>query len=182
MSSTEQINSADQLLHAPGLGRYELVRGELIMMSPPGSEHGRIEMNVAIPLGTFVRNRKLGTVFGGDTGFLIGRDPDTVRSPDVAFVRSERIGDKLGKGFFPGAPDLAVEVLSPNDRAMEVLAKVHDWLDAGCREVWVVDPDTRQVVIHYSRDRIVILTINDEVHGGDIVPGFAMPVAEIFAD
>jgi Uma2 family endonuclease len=179
--TTGQITSADELLLTPGLGRCELLRGELSMMSPAGSEHGHIVIRVTVPLAGYVEDHHLGTVFGAETGFQIGRDPDTVRAPDVAFVRAERIGGKLGKGFFPGAPDLAVEVVSPSDRTADVLAKVHDWLDAGCRAVWVVDPEPCTVAIYRSGCLVVTLTEADKLRGDDVVPGFCIPVAAIFA-
>ena len=122
MVTAQQITTADQLLEAPGLGRCELLRGELVMMPPAGFEHGRIEMAISAPLACFVKEHSLGVVTGAETGFLIGRDPDTVRAPDVAFVRAKRVPATPTTGFFEGAPDLAVEVLSPNDRASELLA------------------------------------------------------------
>jgi Uma2 family endonuclease len=148
MAATQTITTAEQLLHNPGLGRCELVRGESIMMSPGGFEHGRIIMNVAVPLGVFLKQNPLGVLLGAETGFWIAQDPDTVRAPDVAFVRADRVGASPVKGFFPGAPDLAVEVLSPDDRASEVLDKVRDWLQAGCHSVWIVDPRTRTIAIY----------------------------------
>jgi len=181
MATTEQVTTADQLLHTPGLGRCELLRGELIMMSPAGSEHGHIVANITVPLGAFVKEKALGMIFGAETGFQIGHDPDTVRAPDVAFVSAERIHGNLGKGFFQGAPDLAVEVVSPSDRAAEVLAKVHDWLEAGCRAVWVVDPEPRTVSVYRSRERVVTLSVAEQLSGDDVVPGFTMPVAEVFS-
>src|SRR3990170_1116812 len=129
MATTHQITTAEQLLQAPDLGRCELLRGELVMMSPAGFEHGRIIGNITGPLATYVRQKKLGVVAGAETGFQIARDPDTVRAPDVA-----------------------VEVLSPTDRAGELLAKVHEWLAAGCRAVWVVDPGARTVSVYRRRD------------------------------
>jgi len=111
-----------------------------------------------------------------------GRDrPDTVRAPDVGFVRAERIPATLTTGFFQGPPDLAVEVISPNDRAGDLLAKVQDWLGAGCRVVWVVDPGTRTVSVYRGAKQVTILTIADELTGEDVVPEFRLPVAEIFA-
>ena len=180
MVTIEKITTAEQLLAAGDIGRCELVRGELIMMSPAGSEHGWIIMNIAAPMATFVRQHSLGRVFGAETGFRIGHDPDTVRAPDVAFVVAQRIGGKLSPGFFPGPPDLAVEVLSPDDRAGEVLAKVQDWLDAGCRGVWVVDPRTRTVTVYRSPSGIVLLGTSETVDGGDLLPGFSLAVSELF--
>jgi Uma2 family endonuclease len=174
------ITSAEQLLEASGLGRCELVRGELVMMSPAGSEHGYIIMNLSLPLAAHVKEHGLGVVFAAETGFQIARDPDTVRAPDVAFVRAERIGRRPGKGFFQGAPDLAVEVVSPTDRAGEVLAKVGEWLDAGSRAVWVVDPESRTVLVYRGRSDVRTLGAGDALDGGDVVPGFTLPVAEVF--
>lgn len=181
MATIQQITTAQQLLEAPDLERCELVRGELIMISPAGSEHGRIVVNVTLPLGNFVKQRKLGVVYGAETGFLISRDPDTVRAPDVGFVRAERVPAGPTRGFFQGPPDLAVEVLSPDDRAGRVLAKVHDWLAAGCRAVWVVDPEAHTVSVYRNRAEMVVWTVSDELTGDDVVPEFRLPVGEIFA-
>ncbi len=180
MATTETITTAEELLNAPELGRCELVRGELTMMSPAGFEHGRIELAIGRLLGNFVAQHSLGVVLGAETGFQIARDPDTVRGPDVAFVRSDRVPSTGVLGFFQGPPDLAVEVLSPGDRAGEVNAKVHDWLDAGCRMVWVADPQTRTVTVYRSRREVEVLGAGDTLSGGDVVPGFTSPIAQIF--
>ena len=180
MAAVENITTAEVLLVAGDIGRCELVRGELIMMSPAGSEHGWIVANITAPLAMFVKQHSLGRVFGAETGFRIGHDPDTVRAPDVAFVTAERIGGKLAPGFFPGPPDLAVEVLSPDDRAGEVLAKVQDWLGAGCRAVWVADPRTRTVTVYRSRSEIVVLGDSETLSGGELLPDFSLPVSEVF--
>jgi Uma2 family endonuclease len=180
MATIENVTTAEQLLAAGDLGRCELIRGELIRMSPAGSEHGRVVANITVPLGMFVKQHSLGTVFGAGTGFRIGRDPDTVRAPDVAFVTAQRLGAKLAPGFFPGPPDLAVEVLSPGDRAGEVLAKVQDWLEAGCRAVWVADPRTRTVTVYRSPSDIVVLGKSETLSGGDLLPGFSLSASEFF--
>ena len=151
------------------------------MMSPAGSEHGGVIGDLSAMVWNFARSHRLGRVFGAETGFIIARNPDTVRAPDVAFVRAERIPGKLPRGFFSGAPDLAVEVVSPGDRASEVLAKTQDWLEAGCRMVWVVDPETQSVTVYRSRRDIVVLAAGDVLFGDDVLPGFTLPVAEIFA-
>jgi Uma2 family endonuclease len=181
MATADRITTAEQLLDAPDLGRCELLRGELIMMSPAGSEHGAVAAEINRSLGNFVKPRGLGTVLGADPGFLIAQDPDTVRAPDVAFLRAERIGGRLPKGFFPGAPDLAVEVLSPGDRASEVLEKVQDWLAAGCLAVWVVEPKKQTITVYDNRHTVVRLRSTDSLSGGDVLPGFSVPVAELFA-
>ncbi len=151
------------------------------MMSPAGFEHGCIITAISAPLGRFVREKALGRVTGAETGFRIGHDPDTVRAPDVGFVRAERVPPRPTRGFFQGAPDLAVEVLSPSDRAGDVLAKVQDWLGAGCRAVWLIDPANQTVSVYDDRHQTATLGMSDELIGGQIVPGFCLPVAEIFA-
>lgn len=150
------------------------------MMSPAGSRHGAIAARMAHLLLNFVEREKLGEVLGAETGFVIASDPDTVRA-DVAFLRADRVRGGLPQGFFPGAPDLAVEVLSPEDRASEVLAKVEDWLIAGCRAVWVVDPKTRTVTVYRHGGDAVILKTTDTIPGGEVLPGLELPVANVFA-
>ena len=151
------------------------------MMSPAGFDHGGIAGNIALALGGFVKPRFLGTVVTAEAGFRIAHDPDTVRVPDVAFVRADRIPPSGVKGFFQGPPDIAIEVVSPNDRASEVMAKAQDWLQAGCSLVWVVDPETRTIAVYHSRSEITVLTEADSLTGGDVLPEFSVPVAEIFA-
>jgi Uma2 family endonuclease len=181
MATTYQNMTAEQLLATPGLGRCELVRGELILMTPAGFEHGSIVVNVTLPLGGFVRKHRLGIVTGAETGFHIACDPDTVRAPHVGFVRAERVPSTRLRGFFPGAPDLAVEVLSPDDRATQVLAKVNDWLAAGCLLVWVVDPAKRTVSVYHKQGETLTLGAEDELSGDDVLQGFRLSVGEIFA-
>jgi Uma2 family endonuclease len=180
MAAAEPITTADQLFQAPDLGRCELLRGELIMMSPAGSEHGMIVAEIAGILRDFVKPRAVGVILGAETGFRISSNPDTVLAPDVAFIQAGRIVGGLPKEFFPGAPDLAVEVLSPNDRASEALAKVQDWLAAGCKSVWVVDPKTQTVTAYGPDRRAKIFTSADTLTGGDVLSGFSTPVAGIF--
>lgn len=181
MATIQEITTAEQLIETPDLGRCELVRGELIMMSPSGFEHGRIVSRLNGRLERFVDEHHLGVVTGAETGFRITRNPDTVWAPDVAFVRTERVPPEPTRGFFQGPPDLAVEVLSPDDRAGKMLAKVHDWLSAGCRAVWVVDPEAQTVSVYRSEGEKVVWDVSDELTGNDIIPDFRLPVAEIFA-
>jgi Uma2 family endonuclease len=162
--------------------RYELVKGELHMAPPPGDEHGQTTMNVAGPLYQHVKNHRLGVVYAAETGFKLESNPDTVRAPDVAFIRQERIeqNPRVVKYRF-GAPDLVVEVLSPSDRISEVEQKVAAWLEGGARLVWVVSPKLHTVTVYRSLTDIVTLTEKDALDGGDVVPGFQISVAEIFA-
>lgn len=162
--------------------RYELVRGELRRMTPAGSEHGRIAVRITWRLAQHVEEKRLGAVYAAETGFILARNPDTVRAPDVAFVNREGL-ERAGKteGYWPGAPDLAVEVISPGDLYEEVEEKVFDWLDAGTRMVAVVNPRNRSVTVYRSPTDIVVLTEADVLDGGDVVPCFELAVREIFA-
>ena len=150
-------------------------------MSPAGDEHGLVGMELAIPLGSHVKKNKLGKLYLAETGFIIKTNPDTVRAPDIAFVRMERIKDAPGiKGYRSAAPDLAVEVVSPGDTVSEVEEKVAEWLAGGARMVWVVSPKLHTVTVYRSLTDIVTLTMNDRLDGADVVPGFQINVAEIF--
>jgi Uma2 family endonuclease len=150
-------------------------------MSPAGKKHGKVTMNVAIPLGQFVRERQLGEVYAAETGFKIGTDPDTVRAPDVAFVTRERV-NQIGDidGFVPGAPDLAIEVISPADSYSEVEEKVFEWLDAGCRMVVVANPRKKTFTVYRSRTNIKVLDEQLSLDGEDVVPGWILPLQGIF--
>ena len=183
-TSTEQrMTTAEELFNMPDDGyRYELVRGELRKMAPAGSEHGDISADIHISLGSYVKANRLGRTRVAEPGFILERAPDSVRAPDVAFVRRERI-EGIGKTirFWPEAPDMAIEVISPNDRYSEVNEKVADWLAAGTRMVVVVNPRNRTVNVH-TPDNAITLEMGDALDGGDVVPGWQMPLSDIFAD
>lgn len=182
MSSVTLV-SADELLTLPhGMGkRYELVKGELRVMPPFGWRHGQVIHNVQGLLGAFILDRGLGRGFGGRTGFFLARNPDTVRAPDFAFISNKNVPQEdPSEAFWPGAPDLAVEVLSPGDTTKEVNEKVQAWLSAGSQSVWIVDPIGETVAIHRSRTDIQIRTAGETLEGGSVVPGFSCPVDELF--
>jgi len=177
-----QTFTADDLLNLPDDGnRYELVAGVLTMMSPAGSEHGVIVSRLNRRIGNYVEQHQLGEVYGAETGFRIESDPDTVLAPDVAFVRRERI-DAIGypQGFFPGTPDLAVKVRSPNDRTAQVEEKVQRWLAAGAQAVWVIDPAARDAVVYTADDEPQRIAANEQLVGGRVLPGFRCSLAELF--
>ncbi len=181
--STTTLVTADELLALPmGMGkRYELVAGELRVMSPAGWEHGQIIANLSDLLGAFIRQKKLGRWFGAETGFLLKRTPDTVRAPDFAFLANKSLPKtKPTEAYWPGAPDLAVEVLSPGDTAGEVAEKVKEWLAAGCAAVWVVDPKLQTVTLYQSANQAEIKTVGETLGGDPVVPGFSCPVEELF--
>jgi Uma2 family endonuclease len=182
MASTHALMTADELLRLPDDGqRHELVAGELRTMSPSGEEHGTVAGTMTIHLGHYVRTHRLGRVLAAETGFLLTTNPDTVRAPDVAFVSRERANDPPVRGYRPGAPDLAVEVVSPNDLYSEVNEKAATWLEHGTRMVIVVDPRRRTVAVHRSATQVRHLTVADTLDGEAVVPGWTMPVRDLFA-
>ena len=181
-ATTTKLMTAEELLAMPADGYcYELIRGELIRMAPAGHEHGREGNRVNVSLSVQVYANDLGETYLAETGFVLERSPDTVLAPDVSFVRKEREDAARGvSGYFPGAPDLAVEVISPTDRLTRVADKVQDWLEHGTRMVVVVNPRNRTVQVHTS-DGVIELTEADTLDGGDVVPGWTMAVADIFS-
>lgn len=182
MATVDTITTAQQLLEAGDIGRCELIRGVLRMMSPAGLEHGHIAAAFAESLQHFVRKHRLGRVLTCDPGFLIEQNPDTVRAPDVAFVTTQRIAGRRIRGYFPGAPDLAVEVNSPNDRPGEVLQKAGQWLSAGAQVVWVVDPERQTVTIHHAQEPLRVLSRHDTLTCPSLLPGFELPLADVFEE
>jgi Uma2 family endonuclease len=172
--------TAEELLRAGDIGRCELIRGKLRMMLPAGFEHGRIALNLTAAIANHVKSHELGTVLAAETGFLLARDPDTVRAPDLAFIRASRPRGPQ-RGYYPGAPDLAVEVLSPDDRPGYVREKVAEWLEAGANAVWVVDPAERTVTVHEPGKAPVAFGEADLVPGGDLLPGLELRVRDVFA-
>lgn len=182
MTVTHKPVTAEELLLMPDDGvRRELVLGEVREMAPAGSVHGRIILNITTPLDRHVRENGLGLMFAAETGFKISGNPDTVRAPDAAFVRRERV-EEVGEveGYWPGAPDLAVEVVSPNDSYTEVAEKVATWPAHGTRMVIVVDPRRRAVAIHRPPAQVRHLTIDDTIDGEDVVPGWRLAVRDLF--
>jgi Uma2 family endonuclease len=180
MATAEKLMTAEEYLALGDIGPSALIEGELVRMSPTGYRHGWVASNVDRALGVYLKSNKIGRVTTSEAGFLISRNPDTVRAPDVAVVRMERIPPGGPKSFFEGAPDLAVEVLSPDDRSSDVNAKVHEWLHAGTSQVWVIDPQTKSVMVYRSAREVAALTEADTLSAPDLLPGFALPVVEIF--
>ncbi len=157
----------------------ELVAGQILVREPPGYRHGDVAARLIIAIGMHVKAHALGRVLAAETGFTLFRNPDTVRAPDVAFIRSERVPTNAPKGYPEFAPDLAVEVLSPSDRAGKVLAKVGDWIDAGTRLVWIVDPERRVARVYRADGTQATLTATDTLDGEDVLPGFSALLSEL---
>lgn len=182
MSVTVRSMTADDLLKMPDDGfRYELVKGELRRMAPAGHEHGRVVIRFSWRLAQRVEQNDLGIVYAAETGFLISRNPDTVRAPDVSFVSRRRQGEaRKTEGYWPGAPDLAVEVISPGDTYAEVEEKALEWMESGVSVVLTINPCQRTVTVCRSLTEIEVLRENSVLDLGAVVPGFKVPVKEIF--
>ncbi|HVF77192.1 MAG TPA: Uma2 family endonuclease [Solirubrobacteraceae bacterium] len=162
--------------------RQELIDGRLYEMEPPGAEHGYVAMRIASLLMRHVESGDLGLVFASEVGFQLASEPDTVRAPDVAFVAKAR-ADEIGipRGYWPGAPHLAVEVVSPNDRHSKVEGKALHWLQSGTGAVVVVDPTRRTATVYRSAHDIRVLHADEPLALEDVVPGWSPPVGEFFA-
>lgn len=175
--------TGEKLLKMGDIGRCELVRGEITRMSPTGGRHGKIANWIATLLTNHVREQKLGDIYAAETGFYTQRNPDTIRAPDTMFVSKERaaqISDPIK--FLDVAPDLAVEVLSPGDTWIDVEAKVDEYIQAGVRLVWVVDPDGQRIAAYRSSNDRTLLKATDQLSGEDVLPDFSVSIASIFEE
>jgi len=180
--TTPRIMTADELLAMPDDGnRYELVRGELVSVSPSAIWPGIVAGNVFGLLWEFLRRHTgIGVCGISEAGFRLSSDPDTVRAPDVWFVHAERVPPAgIPEGFWPGAPDLAVEVLSPSDRFVDVMRKVQEYLRAGAQLVWVIDPKGRSAAVFRPDGVPLLLGEDDLLDGGDLLPGFSLRLCDI---
>lgn len=179
MTIDTKLMAVEELIHVADDGRFhELVDGELITMSPANERHGRVTQRIAIRLGGYVWDRRLGQTYSSETGYVLRRRPDTVRCPDASFLRKDR--PRNGDGFIEGAPDLAVEVMSPSDTWAAVDRKVRDYLAAGTGMVIVVDP-RQEIAVEHTPAGTRRLTIEDSLDGGDVVPGWHLPLREVFS-
>ena len=181
MSTKTLVTSEDLWKIVADGSRYELSHGELVPMTPIGIQHGAVVGNLQLLVGTFVKKNRLGVV-GPEIGFRLSRDPDTVRAPDVAFIAKDRLPKEgIPEKFADFPPNLAVEVLSPEDKASELLRKVGEYLEAGVRLIWVVDPATQTVTIYQSLQNVRILSSDQQLDGGEVLPGFRTKVSELFS-
>ncbi len=180
---TKILMTAEELLqHTENEAKkWELYRGELIKVSPSGGRHGQLSIKIGRLIEEFVAARKLGVVCGAETGFMLARNPDTVRAPDVSFVRQERISKEgVPDGFWPFAPDLAVEVVSPSDSTKELSEKLKDYLDHGVPLIWVIYPKTKTVIVH-TQNGLQKLQPGSTLDGGDVLPGFRCEISDLLA-
>ena len=179
MSTTTHLMTAEEFsnLHDEP-NRHALIKGELLTMPPPNLKHGLVTMKLAAPLAAYVHASGFGIVTA-ESGFILGRDPDTVLGPDIAFIRGDRIST-IPDGYVELVPDLAVEVISPSQFKPEAIRKASLWLHHGAREVWLIYPKTRTIDIRRPTGENQQLRDGDVLTGGDIIPGFQIPVSEIF--
>jgi Uma2 family endonuclease len=188
MSTTTRLITADELEDMPHRDehgndcRLELIRGELKVMSPTKPLHGVVCARLTVKLGSFVEEHDLGETFGAETGFVVERDPDSVLGTDVAFVSRERLATvENEEKFFPFAPDLAVEVLSPGNTVKEINEKIALYFAAGSRAVWVFNPKRRTATVYSSPSEFRTLSEQDTLDGGDVLPGFSLELSKLFA-
>ena len=184
MRTLKKLFTAEELLHLPTTGRrLELVKGKVYEMSPAGGRHGSVAMRLGTSLSPYVRINELGEVFAAETGFILRRDPDTVRAPDVSFVAKDRLPmGELPAGYMDVVPDLAVEVVvSPSDRESEVLDKVEEWLQAGTRRFWFIRPETRSATVYSSLEEVQDLSEADSLDGAQVIPGFTCNIRDLFS-
>jgi len=178
--STRTLITADELEQMPDDDsvRLELDEGELITMPPAGLEHGDCAGNIATLVGHYAKKHRLGKVYVAEPGFRLRAD--TVRVPDVAFVRRERIQAVHRRGFGNGAPDLAIEVFSPSDSVRQLMRKVKQYFAAGCHTVWIVYPEQREVNVLEASGADRLLRDGDLIEAPELLPGFSVPVSEFF--
>jgi len=159
--------------------RTELVDGVLVVREPAGFHHGRVAARLLVAIGTYVTANNLGVVVAAETGFKLFSQPDTVRAPDVGFISRAREPHPETRGFPQLAPDLVVEVLSPDDRPLAVREKIADWLEAGARLVWVVDPIGRAAHVHRADATELVINERGVLDGEGVLPGFSLELARV---
>jgi Uma2 family endonuclease len=174
---TKKVWTDEELMRIKHEGKVELVDGEVKLMTPAGAEQGAISMDLATRLNNYVRRHKLGRIFDAQTGF---RPFENMRAPDISFVSKGKLPERLPKGFLRVAPDLAVEVLGPEEKVSDYDGKVAEYLSWGVRLIWLVDPNTETVTVVRANGEREVLKGNDVLTGEDVVPGFKIKVRKIF--
>ncbi len=180
-SDTEKaLITGDQLFAMGDIGPAELVKGEIIPQMPTGHEHGFIESLIVYFLTRFIREHNLGRVVTGEVGIYVERNPDTIRAADVAFISHDRYAQVQSAGFLDIAPELVVEIMSPSNTWSEVHEKLAEYFAIGVNIVWVVDPQLQQIHVFRALDDVSLLTKEDTLTGEGVLPGFALPLTELF--
>jgi Uma2 family endonuclease len=174
--------TGEELATMGDIGPCELVEGRIVPTSLAGDQHGSCAGNLCYVLHSFVRSHKLGQVLAGEVGIYTHRNPDTVRGADVLFISNERYAQKTSPGFLDIAPDLVVEILSPNDSWIEVTQKLREYFAIGVRLVWAVNPQAHSVYAYRALTDVREFTENDDLPGDDVLPGFSVKVAQLFEE
>jgi len=179
----EELITAEELYQISDRDRvHELIRGVVQRRPPLGYDEGRLLGNLQFLLQSFVFKQRRGVVVGGRCGFLLAQRPDTVRAARIAYIQSSRSEIAVERGpFYPGAPDLAIEVISLSDRAGEIEEKVRDWLSHGCRVVWLVNPIARLVTVYRGPTAVQVFTADNTLVEPELLPSFELQVSQIFA-
>jgi len=183
MATKARLTAEDLWRLGEGDLRRELVNGEVIEMTPVGGVHGQITARISRRLAEYVEAQGGGVVLVGDVGFVLNLpyDPERVRASDIAFVPSQRLPEgRLPEGFLKGAPELAVEVLSPSDNPVDVQQKARDYLEAGARLVWVIAPQAKAATVYRADGSARLLREAEHLNGGDLLPGLTIPLADVF--
>lgn len=173
--------TGEDLARLGDIGPSELIKGEIVYMSPTGFWHGSVEGRISRIVGNFVSAQGLGEVFSGEVGIYTQRNPDTIRAADVGFVSRGRLAQVKSKSYLDVAPELVVEILSPDDRWSDLTDKLDEYFAIGVNVIWVVDPRRKQVYVYRSVTDVQRLSVEETLTGGEALPGFSVPVAELFA-
>jgi len=181
MVTTKLMTAQDLFNLGDSAGHCELIRGEFIEVTPPNTTHAATMTNIVLLIGRYVKDHRLGKLYTGDAGVVIEHDPDTVLGPDLSFFIAERVPIDVPV-YFQTPPDLVIEIVSPSNAAREIERKTGMYLESGVRQVWVVYPAKRQVVVHSSSGEPRTLHDDDQLTEGDILPGLSINVSSIFDD
>ena len=176
----ERLMTGEELARHPELDPCELVNGRVVPMAPAGDIHGSVELRVGAKLLAYADETGRGVARSGEVGIYTSHDPDTVRGADALFISHERYSERTLRAFLDVAPELVVEIRSPDDRPGEMQKKIQEYLAIGVDRVWIVDPRRQQVQIHRSSEPVEILEIGDTLRDEEILPGFSLPLSELF--
>jgi Uma2 family endonuclease len=176
----ERLITGEELLRYPDLGPCELVNGRIVPLTPTKPEHGEVELDLGSELRAWARSSGRGRAFSGEVGIYIRRNPDTVRAADLIYISNERFAQRTKSGYLNVAPELVVEVLSPTDRRGDVVAKIKDYLSAGVDRVWVVDSKLQSILAYRSGAEVQQFKKGDILADEELLPGFRLPVADLF--
>jgi Uma2 family endonuclease len=178
----DSLMTGEELFHRPDLNPCELVNGRVVPTMPTGDEHADVEAELGMRLRAYGKETQRGRAVGGEVGIYIRRNPDTVRAADLVFISRERDLRPRAKGYFEIAPELVVEILSPDDRMSRMREKLRDYFSAGVQVVWVVDPALRRVLVHRSLTDMTVLDDRQILTEEELLPGFGVAVSDLFPE